>query len=182
MLTELDNCILGVIWREGPMSAYDVRSHFAQSTTVAWSSSTGTVYPAIRRLVLAALLTAGARTGPRKRQLLSVTAEGMAALRHWLAKVGTDLGSPTADPIRTRVHFLAALGQAERQHVLRNYRSITEAAYERLKAIADQRAKTAVEQSERLGTLGALMEVRARLEWLDLVEPELAKIQIRSAR
>jgi DNA-binding PadR family transcriptional regulator len=180
MLTELDNCILGVIWREGPMSAYGVRSHFARSTTVAWSSSTGTVYPAIRRLVAARLLVAGKRTGPRKTQLLTLTEAGMVALREWLIHVTPELGSSTADPIRTRVHFLAALEPRRRVGVLAAYRAATETAIEQLEREAGQPARTMVEQSDRLGTLGALMELRARREWLDQVEDELAKMDRRS--
>ena len=181
MLTELDNCILGVIWREGPMSAYGVRGHFARSTTVAWSSSTGTVYPAIRRLVTAGLLAAGRRTGPRKTQMLALTDAGMAALREWLTHVTAELGSSTPDPIRTRVHFLAALSPRRRAEVLAAYRAVTDAAIEQLGRDVEQPARTPVEQSERLGTLGALMEVRARREWLDQVEDELAKMDRRSA-
>jgi DNA-binding PadR family transcriptional regulator len=176
MLTELDNCILGVIWREGPMSAYGVRSHFARSTTAAWSSSTGTVYPAIRRLVAAGLLTAGRRTGPRKSQLLTLTDEGMAALREWLTHVTPELGSSTPDPIRTRVHFLAALEPRRRAKVLAAYRAATDAFIELLERAVEQPAQTLVEQSERLGTLGALMEVRARREWLGQVEDALARM------
>jgi DNA-binding PadR family transcriptional regulator len=180
MLTELDNCILGVIWREGPMSAYGVRSHFARSTTVAWSSSTGTIYPAIRRLVAAGLLTAGKRTGPRKTQLLTLTDAGLVALREWLTHVTPELGSPTADPIRTRVHFLAALNPRRRAEVLAAYRAVTDDAIEQLEREAEEPARTPVEHSERLGTLGALMEVRARRAWLDQVEDELAKMDRRS--
>lgn len=173
MLTELDNCILGVIWREGPMSAYGVRSHFAASTTVSWSSSTGTIYPAIRRLIAAGLLEAGERSGPRRTQLLTVTDTGIEALRRWLLTVTAELGSTTADPIRTRVHFLAALGPEKRREVLAGYRAASEAALRELEVFADQPATTPVEKAEHLGTLGALMELRARLSWLQLVEREL---------
>jgi DNA-binding PadR family transcriptional regulator len=173
LLTELDNCVLGVIWREGPMSAYGVRSHFAASTTVSWSSSTGTIYPAIRRLIAAGLLQAGERTGPRRRQLLTVTGAGLDAIRSWLVTVSPELGSSTADPVRTRVHFLSALPPEKRREVLATYRAASEAALRELDAYAGQPATTAVEKSEHLGTLGAQMELRARLSWLDLVEREL---------
>ncbi len=173
MLTELDNCILGVIWREGPMSAYGVRAHFGRSTTTTWSSSTGTVYPAIRRLRAAGLLAAGPPSGPRKSELLSLTAKGRKALEQWLTRLTSDVGPSTADPIRTRVHFLAALEDEARTKAFGDYRAATRAAVEKLEASAAKKAKTAVEKSERLGTLGALAELRARLEWLDVAEREL---------
>lgn len=176
MLTELDNCILGVIWRDGPMSAYGVRSHFAQSTTATWSSSTGTVYPAIRRLRAAGLLDAAPPTGPRKSELLNLTSKGRKSLQQWLKNVASALGSSTADPIRTRVHFLGALDRRTRQRVLADYRAATRAAIEELEDYAAGPAETVVERSERLGTLGALAELRARLEWLGIAERELEKL------
>lgn len=176
MLTELDHCILGVIWREGPMSAYGVRAHFAGSTTVTWSSSTGTVYPAIRRLRASGYLDAASPSGPRKSELLSLTNKGRKALEQWLTNVPPELGSSTADPIRTRVHFLAAIDHPTRKKVLADYRSTTRAAIEQLEESAAEPAETAVEQSERVGTLGALAELRARLDWLDVAERVLEKL------
>jgi len=174
MLTELESCILGVVWREGPMSAYGVRAHFASSTTVSWSSSTGTVYPAMRRLRDAGLLSAAAPTGPRRTELLSITASGRDALERWLTNITPDLGASTADPIRTRVHFLAALNGAARKRALEDYRAATRAAIQRLEVFASEPADDSVARSERLGTLGALAELRARLGWLDVAERELS--------
>lgn len=176
MLTELDNCILGVIWREGPMSAYDIRSHFAASTTVAWSSSTGTIYPATKRLLAAKLIEAGPRSGPRGRQLLALTVEGNQALHQWLENVGPELGSSTADPLRTRVHFLGALASLQRKRALDDYREVTCEQIQVLELALDKPARTPVERSERLGTLGALMELKARLAWLEAIEAEVAGV------
>jgi DNA-binding PadR family transcriptional regulator len=176
MLTELESCILGVIWREGPMSAYGVRAHFAGSATATWSSSTGTVYPAIRRLRGAGLLEAASPKGPRKSELLSLTDEGRAALERWLTDVSAELGASTADPIRTRVHFLTALSPQARMKALQDYRVATRAAIERLDASAAVPTTNPVDQSERLGTLGALAELKARLEWLEAVERELSSV------
>ena len=174
MLTELDNCILGVIWRGGPMSAYGVRAHFAGSDTVTWSSSTGTIYPAIRRLRGAGYLTAAAPHGPRKSELLNLTAKGRTALDEWLTNVSPELGSSTADPLRTRGHFLKALDPAARQRAFDDYRATTLSAIERLEAELAKPAAGPVEQSERLGTMGALAEIKARLKWLDVAERELS--------
>jgi DNA-binding PadR family transcriptional regulator len=174
MLTELDNCILAVIWRGGPMSAYGVRAHFGGSVTATWSSSTGTVYPAIRRLRETGLLEAGPPTGPRKSELLTLTSKGREALDEWLTDVRPELGLSTADPIRTRVHFLAALEPAERRKVLGEYRRVTCAAVERLQAALARPLEDAVDRSEQLGRLGALAELKARLEFLDMAERELS--------
>ncbi|MCL6684403.1 PadR family transcriptional regulator [Sphingomonas alba] len=174
MLTELDNCILGVIWRGGPMSAYGVRAHFAGSSTVSWSSSTGTVYPAIRRLRQSGYLDAGSPTGPRKSELLSLTTKGRKALDDWLTKVGAGLGSARADPLRTRVHFLSALDPAARRQAFADYRAATRAAIASVEKKLERPAGDMVARSERLGSLGALAELNARLDWLHLAERELS--------
>jgi DNA-binding PadR family transcriptional regulator len=174
MLTELDNCILGVIWRGGPLSAYGVRAHFAGSGTVSWSSSTGTIYPAIRRLRAAGFLQAEAPMGPRKSELLSLTAKGRAALDDWLTNVSPELGSSTADPIRTRVHFLKAVDSPARKQAFDGYRAATRAAIAKVEADLAEEPKSAVDLSERLGSLGSLAELKARLEWLDEAERELS--------
>ncbi len=182
MLTELDNCILGVIWREGPMSAYGVRSHFAGSTTVEWSSSTGTVYPAIRRLTEAGLVRASKPEGPRKSRTLSITPSGLKSLRDWLLTATPELGSSTADPIRTRVQFLAALEPATRAAVLADYRAATRAVIDRFEQRSNERGDSVAEQLDQMGTLGALAELRARLEWLQMIEPRLSALDSSSSR
>lgn len=174
MLTELESCILGVVWREGATSAYGVRAHFAGSTTVTWSSSTGTVYPAIRRLREGGLVEADPPTGPRRSELLRLTPKGRQALEAWLTNVAPELGASTADPIRTRVQFLDAVNVECRKEVLSEYRAATQAAIEKLERDAAGPALTPVDRSERLGTLGALAELKARLEWLDAVEELIA--------
>ena len=166
MLTELDFCILGIVWRAQPMTAYAVRCHLARSPTPTWSSSTGSVYPAIGRLRAAGLLVSRAPSGPRKSEFLGVSTAGMAALEHWLVLVSDDIGRPTADLIRTRVHFLAALSKDRQRDTLKQYQDITRAVAEELERKADSDAATKFELSEKLGTLGALAEVRARMTWL----------------
>jgi PadR family transcriptional regulator len=42
-LTELESCVLGVVWQRGPCTAYTVRREH-------WSSSAGSIYPVLARL------------------------------------------------------------------------------------------------------------------------------------
>lgn len=176
MLTEFENCILGVIWRGGPMSAYGVRSHLGGSSTVSWSSSTGSVYPAIRRLRQAGYLKAGTPTGPRRSETLALTPRGRKALDKWLTEVRPGLASSTADPIRTRVHFLAALAGGERRRVMAEYEAATAAAIAMLENKVENASGNAVDQSERLGTLGSLAELRARLDWLRSIGEDVDRL------
>jgi DNA-binding PadR family transcriptional regulator len=166
-MTELDYCILGVIWQEEPVSAYGVRSHFAQSPTAAWSSSTGTVYPAIRRLIRARLVRGEKRQGGRRMRLLSLTTKGEGTLRSWLVIVRPELGTATPDPIRTRSQFLGALPARERQRFLADAKQVTTAALSELKEIQKRRGTGEPSPGEHWSTEGAVFELEARLRWLD---------------
>ncbi len=170
MLTELDHCILGIIWRGQPMTAYAVRSHLAQSTTPTWSASTGTVYPSIGRLTKAGLVTASAPSGPRSSVLLTVGPAGKTVLERWLTYIDAGIGMPSPDPIRTRMHFLEALPARQRTKTLKSYQDATRNAVEELEARAKNNAASRVDLSERIGMLGAIAELKARLGWLLEVE------------
>ena len=173
MLTELDYCILGIVWRGQPMTAYAVRTHLAQSTTSTWSSSTGTVYPSIRRLREKGLIAPRTQPGPRNREPLGVTAAGAAALEMWLVQSGAHIARATADPVRTRVHFLSALPPDQRLETLRHYQDITCAAISELEARLAMQDLAEADRLEHLGTTGALAELYARLHWLKEVERSL---------
>ena len=49
-LTDLEQAALGVVWRDGPCTPYQVRKQFLDSPTPSWSGSAGTIYPLMRRL------------------------------------------------------------------------------------------------------------------------------------
>ena len=163
-MTELELCILGVIGREEPVTAYGVRAHFASSPTVTWSSSAGSVYPAIVRLRRAGLIVAGLPTDRRKSQMLSLTADGKAALRRWLLDSGDAAGAPAADPIRTRVQFLSLLGPIERFRAIERYKEDTQTALDQARS-----AQPSTNEVEELARTGIMFELQARRDWLALL-------------
>jgi DNA-binding PadR family transcriptional regulator len=171
-LTELDYCVLGVVWREGPISAYGVRMRFQTSVTPAWSSSTGAIYPAIRRLAAAGTIRTGSPTGGRRTRTLEATARGATALRAWLTRPDARLGGLAVDPLRTRIQFITALEPAAVRQFLKEARTNCRRS---LKALEELEAGAAAENrvEARWGTLGAIHEARARLEWLDRAVREL---------
>jgi DNA-binding PadR family transcriptional regulator len=172
-MTELDHTVLALIARDGPLSAYDVRKDFAQSVTPTWSSSTGSIYPSIRRLVNEGLIQASAPEGGRAKQQLRITRKGRGALSKWLSALTVKIAAATPDPIRTRSHFLRLLDEKGRRKFLAEARKQTEAAL----AIAERRhqARVAAKASklEYLPSTGVLYELRARRDWLDLLAREL---------
>jgi DNA-binding PadR family transcriptional regulator len=174
-MTELDYCVLGVIQREGPVTAYRVRSHFAASLTSAWSASSGSIYPAIRRLEKAGLVRATAARDGRQTRGLSVTAAGMKALRTWLENVTEDMSGPTWDPIRTRVQFVDVLNDRAAAALLDRMVSEGRASLRRIEKLAAALEDDPEHRLEYLGLAGGLHEVQGRLAWLDEVRRRLAR-------
>src|SRR5262245_5533011 len=166
-MTELDYCVLGIIQREGPVTAYRVRSHFAASLTSAWSASSGSIYPAIRRLEQAGLVRATATQDGRKTRALRVTAAGTKALRKWLANVTDEMCGPTWDPIRTRVQFLDVLDDRAARALLDRMVDEGRAALRKLERVAKALATQSDRRLEYLGLAGGMHEVHGRLAWLD---------------
>jgi len=118
-LSELEGAALGLIWNEGPMTAYAVRSHFQKSRSSHFSGSAGAIYPLIQRMLTAGLLVASARhQGRRASTVNKITVSGRQALRAWLTPVEDWMAAVEFDPIRTRVHFLATLSPKKRAHFL----------------------------------------------------------------
>ena len=172
-MTELDHTVLALIARDGPLSAYGVRKDFAGSLTPTWSSSTGSIYPAIRRLSDGGFIHASAPKGGRGKQELRITPAGRVALSKWLSMVTLDIAAATPDPIRTRAHFLRLLDASTRRKFLTDARKRTEAAISIAERIFDERVATGASKLEYLPGLGVLYELKARRDWLDLLAREL---------
>lgn len=165
-MTELESTILAVIVRDGPVSAYGVRKVFDASSTPSWSSSTGAIYPCVRRLIAMGLVTTSAPTGARRQQLLSATPKGRAAVRAWICDVQLELGAASPDPIRTRAFFLRTLpGSARLAFIDRALAATAD-------ALDEVRRETVVEEDAGVDPFvvaagrGAAYELRARRRWL----------------
>ena len=176
-MTELDSTILAIIARDGPLSAYDVRKVFARSLTSTWSSSTGSIYPSIRRLQEAGHVTAGSAKGARARKSLRVTASGRAAVDAWLRGMTAEVAGPTPNPIRTRMYFVGIVDPAERLAIVQQASKSTCAALAAAEhARAERIAVSAGDAVQHLASEGVLFELRARLEWLTWLETQLREL------
>jgi len=114
-LTDLEAVTIAYILRRAPCTPYEVRCSFERSTTTRFSSSAGSIYPLIRRLVDRGLLAvAKTSTDGRGTKRYSVTSKGRELVRDWI----TGLGDPTMigmyDPIRSRLLNLSLLPKAAR--------------------------------------------------------------------
>lgn len=159
--------MLGLIWSDGPMTAYAVRSTFARSPTSYFSGSAGAIYPLVERLRARGLLRVRARREDgRASRALSLTDAGLKALRVWLRPpVEPWMASVTRDPIRTRILFAGALTAAQRRRLLEEAEPALEAEVAKLEA----RRRTDRRNGPRelyIATTGALAVARARLRWV----------------
>lgn len=172
-LSELEGAALGLIWDEGPMTAYAVRSHFQKSRSSHFSGSAGAIYPLVKRMLTAGLLVASARhQGRRASTVNKITASGRQALRTWLTPVEDWMVAVEFDPIRTRVHFLATLSPKKRAQFLRD-------AEEKLEAeiLATEELVSGLAADDNpwstWSARGALAVLSARREWIMAMRREM---------
>ena len=163
-LTELEHCVLGVIWRDGPVTAYEIASLFAKSLSPYWSGSAGAIYPVVQRLRRRRLVAGRRRSwNGTQKTILTPTKKGIETLRKWLTPPLPDTaGATTHDPLRTRLFFV---DDAER------------VVKEQLAAARRQNAEDTAtgNTSEAIGSLGVMFELDARLRWLRAVRRQIQK-------
>jgi len=173
-MTELESCVLGVVWLRGPCTAYVVRQEFLASQSSHWSGSGGAIYPLLRRLENAKLIRARTHAwGTGKKKAFEITGRGLDELRAW---IGPPLpqwtAAPTFDPVRTRMSFLGVLPAAKRAKFVAEARKNVA---EELKLLEEKRQShdREAEPYEYLVINGTIHELEARAQWLAEVAREL---------
>lgn len=163
-MTELEACVLALLWRQGPMTAYQVRKEFERSPTSSWRASTGSIYPLIRRLRREGLVeTEAVSTDARRTTRLTASSAGQAQVGRWLAVVPPWAGDATEDPIRTRVLFLDFLDSAAASAAVADMHEATVAALARMDEFI---ATSRLEPLEKLAVEGARAMLVVRRDWL----------------
>jgi DNA-binding PadR family transcriptional regulator len=172
--SDLEGVVLGIVHKFGPCTAYALRKHFEGSPTRFFTSSTGAIYPAVRRLERAGLLASRAdRRGRQRRRQLELTPAGKSALRAWLGPPVEDgaFGTPY-DPLRTRMYFIEALPPGRRRAFLDALRRGLERQLEEVESYVAS-FDPASNRAGHLAARGCLHATRAQLRWLDEVAREL---------
>jgi DNA-binding PadR family transcriptional regulator len=166
-LSELENAVLGVVWRRGPCSAYLVKREFETALSASWSGSAGSIYPLVKKLGAAGLLLIRKEEwGRGTKTLLELSAAGQRALTEWAASVPLWAAQAGADPIRTRAFFLDVLSSdADRLRFVVSAEQATRSAIADLeRAIGGMAADAPVLES--VATEGAIFQLKGRLTWL----------------
>ncbi|MDQ1629948.1 MAG: hypothetical protein QOI54_3692 [Actinomycetota bacterium] len=94
-LTPTSYVVLGMVAMRGPSTSYELKRAVGHSVGYFWPFPHAQLYSEPKRLVEAGLLTVHSEDDGRRRQTFSVTEDGLAALRRWLAE-------PTEEPLQVR--------------------------------------------------------------------------------
>lgn len=162
-LTHHESHVLALIRKYEPTTAYFIRKAVIRSLASSFSDSPGSIYPIIARLQGRGLVVAvdGPDSG-RKSELLSCTAQGVAAIKAWLLEIDTADLLPE-DPWRTRLLLADQLSESERLRCLKTMRA---AGDEELARIAE-RLHLAADTHEIDAAENAWLLTEARIAWLD---------------
>lgn len=113
--------ILGFV-RNEPRSGYEIKAVVDNSTRFFWAASYGQIYPELRRLSEAGLITGvDAPTGGRKRTVYEITADGEEELRAWLRQEPETF--EMRDEGLLKLFFADALPREEALEILRSMRA-----------------------------------------------------------
>jgi DNA-binding PadR family transcriptional regulator len=160
--------ILGLL-RLRPMSGYDMKRFVDHSTRFFWAASYGQIYPVLRRLETAGLVSStSAPAGGRRRTLYRLTEDGERALDEWLRSPGA--GYELRDLGLLKVFFAGGLEAAELAAVVRSMRD------DRARVLAQLREVDATAPHAGTRTLALRFGIDTHefwIGWLERLEREL---------
>jgi DNA-binding PadR family transcriptional regulator len=164
--------ILGFV-RKGAKSGYEIKALVDNSTRFFWAASYGQIYPELKRLAEAGLITGSdSPTGGRKRTVYEITADGEEELRNWLRQRPETF--EMRDEGLLKLFFADALPREEALEILREMRATRLAINERLQAIKDLKLKGEIEDPFPLIVLeGGLEFTQWFAEWCERIEARI---------
>ena len=182
-LSELEACVLGLTWSEGPCTPYHVQRILRSSPSPHWSGSAGAIYPIFKRLEARGLIRARTvRRGGRAGRLCRISPAGLKSLQAWLGPPLPEwIAALPIDPLRTRLRFLGALAPRRRTEFVIQARAAVRQNVATIRADSVRLAKEG-DPFEHAMARGGLYVARARLAWLGEVVKMLGDPEGRQAR
>jgi PadR family transcriptional regulator AphA len=172
-LTKTSYVILGML-SLGKRTGYEIKSLVDVSTRNFWAASYGQIYPELKRLEEAGLVTGeDAPGGGRRRREFELTADGERALHEWLtspAPLHLELRHEGA----LKLFFSDVLDVDERIEQLRHLRAEHEQIRERLVALEQLKQDVDEESMPMLVLRWGIAYQDFMIEWAERAERELA--------
>jgi len=181
--TNLDYAIMGLL-REEALSGYQIRQIFENSEMGNYSSSPGSIYPAIRRLEGLGLLesvTQKEREGKAKKRF-RLTGKGRSALLGWLGeKVNPEDISKRMDELLLKFAFMENLIDPPAQvRFLQQIEDLLPKKIEELESFYDQHSQM-IPLTGRLAFLHGIEIFRTHFRWVqEAITTILKKITSKS--
>jgi DNA-binding PadR family transcriptional regulator len=176
MNTSLDYLIMGLLI-SGDKSGYDIKKTIELSPVPSISSSSGAIYPAIRRLERDEILEKHLvmqENRPNK-QVLSLTKKGQETFLKWLRKpIGQDEFFMTSDPFGEKFLFFANLSDEEvKLHCLSQIDLLT-VVIENVK-VFERKYSAHLDRYAKWNLKGTYLILEGRIQWLNEIISELTE-------
>lgn len=155
--------LLALVFREQPITAYQLFKIFEESPVSSINTSKGQIYPAIRRLKERKLVQARKVSGDgRGTEELSLTAAGLEAVKGWVMRLD-DSHLVLDDPLRTRVISFDVLTKEEK---LEWIATAKELVWKR-RQLLDQYDQSVEMPYQEFAYKSVAESLRLKMEWLD---------------
>jgi DNA-binding PadR family transcriptional regulator len=139
-LSATGKVILGMLAAR-PRSGYEIKQLVDSSARFFWAASYGQIYPELKKLEKAGLITGGdSSTGARQRTTFELTAEGRRAAREWIEEPPEVL--EMRDEGLLKLFFAGAIDPKRAAEVARERATISRTKAAQLRAIAQQIERT----------------------------------------
>lgn len=153
------------------MTGYQLHQQAEATVGHFWKEGFGRIYPALRELADAGLVTAHTepgRGGPQRR-VHALTEQGRAELRRWLDQPATAGSGPGRDDLLLKVFFGRHAGRHRTADHLRERADRLRALHHSYRAIADELAADTSEDARywRITVRHGLLLTRAGLQWCE---------------
>jgi len=167
-VTDLDHAILGLLARES-LSGYRIRKVFQDTALGNYSSSPGSVYPALARLVMLGLVKKQAKPGSAH-SIYGIAGKGRSQLRKWLfQKVSIQEVAKDSEVIMLRIAFMDVFDDREQKlGFLESYRKAVAGYIKELESFSPS-AKAGMFASSRFAFEHGRESCRMTLKWVNKI-------------
>jgi PadR family transcriptional regulator, regulatory protein AphA len=161
--TAVTPVVLGLL-SHAPRTGYDIKAIVDRSTRFFWAASYGQIYPELKRLEKAGLITGDdSSQGARQRTTFKLTAEGRRAAREWIGAPPEVL--ETRDEGLLMLFFAGSIEPARGAEIARERAATSRAKASELRAIADHIDATGTpEGAEAKPDAGSMAVLRYGIE------------------